>query len=156
MSATHAPSAFATRVDGPPVEKMIVQDMLRRAWPGLLALVAFGAFWGVDGVLSSAYGVAVAVVNILLATAIITVAARISIAAIAGAAFGGYIVRLGLVTAAVLLVIHQSWISVVPLCIGLVAAHLGLFVWEARFVSTKLAFPGVLPDVDKKNEKEAP
>jgi hypothetical protein len=138
-----APSSFVTQIDSPPVEKMIVKDMLRRAWPGLLALIATGAFWGVNGVLSTAFGVGLAVVNAVLAAALITVAARISLAAIAAAAFGGYIVRLLLITVAVLLVVHQSWVVVVPLCIGLLAAHLGLFVWEARFVSTQLAFPGL-------------
>jgi hypothetical protein len=151
-----APSSFVTRVDSPAVEKMIVQDMLRRAWPGLVVLVAAGGFWGVHGVCSAAFGVAVAVVNVVLAATLLTAGARISLAALAVAAFGGYIIRLGLITAAVLLVIHQPWVEVVPLCIGLVVSHIGLFVWEARFVSTQLAFPGLKPNADHKSEKGAP
>ena len=154
MSTT--PSAFATQIDGPPVERMIVTDMLRRAWPGLVALVALGGFWGLDGLLSAAYGVGTAVGNVVLSAAILTVAARISLGAMAGAALGGYLVRFGLVTAAVLLVIHQSWVVVVPLCIGLVVAHLGLFVWEARFVSTQLAFPAIKGRRAPTTEKGAP
>lgn len=132
-------------LDGPPVERMIVQDMLRRGWPALLALVALGGFWGVDGVLSAGFGVALAVANAALAAALVSGAARVSLGLLYTAALGGYLVRLGLITLAVLLVINQGWVEVVPLSSALVVAHLGLFIWEARFVSTQLAFPGLKP-----------
>lgn len=138
-------SAIASSLDGPPVERMIVRDMLRRGWPALLLLTALGGAWGVDGVLSSGYGVGLAVANAVLAAAMVSSAARISLGMLYAAALGGYLVRLGLLTVAVLAVVHQGWVEVVPLSIALVVTHLGLFIWEARFVSTQLAFPGIKP-----------
>jgi hypothetical protein len=132
-------------IDGPPVERMIVRDMLRRCWPALLVLVALGGFWGVDGVLSSAFGTGLAVANAVLAAALVSGAARISLAMIYVAALGGYLLRLALVTVAVLVVVRQGWVEVIPLSAALVVTHLGLFMWEARFVSTSLAFPGLKP-----------
>ena len=143
MSVTET-SAYGP-VEGPAVERMIVRDMLRRGWPGLLLLVALGGFWGVDGVLSAAFGVGLAVANAALAAALVSGAARISLALLYAAALGGYLVRLVLLTVAVLIAIDQSWVEVVPLSAALVVSHFGLFIWEARFVSTQLAFPGLKP-----------
>lgn len=138
-------AASVTAVEGPAVERMIVADMLRRGWPALLVLVGLGAFWGVGGVMSSGFGVGLAVANAAAAAAMVSGAARVSLGLLYAAALGGYILRLGLITVAVLSVVHQGWVEVVPLGAALVIAHLGLFVWEARFVSTQLAFPGLKP-----------
>jgi len=134
-----------TAIDGPPVERMIVKDMLRRGWPALVLLVALGGIWGIDGMLSSAFGAGLAVGNALLAAALVSGAARISLGMLYAAALGGYLVRLGLLTVAVLAVVNQGWVEVVPLSAALILSHLGLFIWEARFVSTQLAFPGLKP-----------
>ena len=143
-----------TAIEGPPVERIIVRDMLRRGWPALLVLVGLGGFWGLDGVVSSAFGVGLAVANAVLAAAMVSGAARISLGMLYAAALGGYLVRLGLITVAVLAVINQGWVEVIPLSAALILSHLGLFVWEARFVSTQLAFPGVKPT--PRVEKGAP
>jgi len=143
MSATMVSPALA--VEAPPVEKMIVKDMLRRGWPALVVLTGLGGLWGLDGALSAGYGVGLAVANAVIAAALVSGAARVSLGLLYAAALGGYLVRLGLITAAVLGVVHQSWVEVVPLGAALVIAHLGLFIWEARFVSTQLAFPGLKP-----------
>lgn len=144
-SVSFVVTSAATAVDGPPVERMIVKDMLRRGWPALLVLVALGGVWGVDGLLSSAFGAGLAVANAAAAAALVSGAARISLGLLYAAALGGYLLRLAFITIAVLAVVHQSWVEVVPLGSALVIAHLGLFIWEARFVSTQLAFPGVMP-----------
>ncbi len=147
----------STPVLGPPVERMIVTDMLRRGWPALLALTALGGVWGIDGVLSAGFGVGLAVANAALAAALVSGAARVSLGLLYAAALGGYLVRLGLITAAVLGVVRQSWVEVIPLSAALVIAHLGLFIWEARFVSTQLAFPGLKPRPKRPHvEKAAP
>ncbi|CAA9259194.1 MAG: hypothetical protein AVDCRST_MAG76-2688 [uncultured Acidimicrobiales bacterium] len=151
MIATSAP------VEGPPVERMIVKDMLRRGWPALVALTLLGGLWGLDGVLSAGFGTGVAVANAVTAAALVSGAAKVSLGLLYAAALGGYLVRLGLITVAVLAVAHQPWAEVVPLCATLVIAHLGLFVWEARFVSTQLAFPGLKPRPKRAHvEKAAP
>ncbi len=135
----------ATVAESPPVERMIVADMLRRGWPALLVLTALGGIWGIDGVASAGFGTGLAVANAALAAALVSGAARISLGMLYAAALGGYLVRLGLITVAVLAVVNQPWVEVVPLSAALVSAHLGLFIWEARFVSTQLAFPGIKP-----------
>ena len=152
-----AVTTASTPVDGPPVERMIVKDMLRRGWPALLVLTALGGLWGVGGVLSAGFGVGLAVANAALAAALVSGAARVSLGLLYAAALGGYLLRLALITVAVLVVVHQSWVEVVPLSVALVTAHLGLFVWEARFVSTQLAFPGLKPRPKRPHvEKGAP
>ena len=62
-----------------------------------------------------------------------------------GVSLFGYLVRLGLITAGVLLVKDQAWVKLVPLGLALIVTHLGLLFWELRFVSASLAFPGLRP-----------
>ena len=62
-----------------------------------------------------------------------------------GAVLGGYILRLGLLAAAVLLVRDAAWVEPVPLGLTVVVTHLGLLVWETRYVSASLAFPVLKP-----------
>ena len=62
-----------------------------------------------------------------------------------GAALFGYLLRLGLIFLAVMLVKDASWIDVVPLGLVLIATHLGLLFWELRFVSGSMAYPGLKP-----------
>ncbi len=133
-------------VDTPPVERQVVSDMIRRGLPGLPVLIVVAAiFWGVDGALSAAFAIGLVLVNFLVAATLLGGAARISMTLLALAAVGGFILRLGLITLAVLAVKDQSWVELVPLGFTLVITHLGLLVWEARHVSTSLAFPGLKP-----------
>jgi hypothetical protein len=57
----------------------------------------------------------------------------------------GYLLRLGLILLAVLLVRHAGWVKPVPLGITLIVTHLGLLVWEMKYVAASLAFPGLKP-----------
>jgi hypothetical protein len=140
-----AAPAFLTRDEGPAVERMIVGDLVKRTWPALLVLVALGGFWGLGGVASAAYGTGLAVLNLLLAAWMLSTAARISLTLLMAAALGGFLLRLGIITVAVLVVVHASWMQLIPLCLSLLVAHLGSLAWEARFVSTSLAHPGLKP-----------
>ena len=128
------------------VEHKVATDMIRRALPVLPAVVLVaGLFWGVNGALSAAFAVGLVVLNFLLSATILAWAARVSIGLLLGAALGGFLVRLGLLTLAVLAVKDQPWVELVPLGVTLIVTHLGLLVWEARHVSFSLAFPGVKP-----------
>jgi hypothetical protein len=129
----------------PPVERQVALDMGRRAIYLVPLAVAFGAFWGMHGALSAAFGLGLAVANLLLAAAILSWAARVSLVALAAAALGGYLLRLGLLTVAVFAVRHQHWVEWVPLAFTLLVTHLGLLVWETRYVSASLAYPGLKP-----------
>jgi hypothetical protein len=127
---------------GPPVERQVAADMIRRALPFLPALVVIaGLIWGVDGALSAAFAVGIVLANFGIAAAILAWAARISPTAMAVAAFASFFIRFALITVAVLAVKDQAWVELVPLGITLVVTHLGLLIWESRYVSLSLAFP---------------
>ena len=130
----------------PPVERQVVFDMIRRCLPALPILVLAGAaIWGVPGALSAAFAIGLVLLNFMLAATLLAAGARISLAMFALAAMGGFVLRLGLITVAVLAVKDHWWVELVPLGFTLVLTHLGLLVWEARHVSTSLAFPGLKP-----------
>ncbi len=141
-----APGSLSTPVAGPAPEVDIAHDLARRALPvAPVAIVVCGLFWGVEGALSAAYAVVLVVVNFLAAAALMARAARISAAMLMAAVLGGYLVRLGVLTVAVMAVRDAAWVEMVPLGLTLVLTHVGLLVWEARKVSVTLAFPGLKP-----------
>ena len=134
------------QIDGPAPEGVIVRDMLRKlAIAGPLLVVVFGLIWGIDGALSTAYGLAIVVVNFALAAAFMAYAARISLGLMMFAALFGYLIRLGLILLAILLVRDASWVELVPLGVTIIVAHLGLLFWEMKYISASLAFPALKP-----------
>lgn len=129
-----------------PVERQIALDMARRgAMAAPLLIGVSTAIWGIDGGISSAFAILLALANLLAAALLLEWAANISLAAIAAAALGGYVLRLVLLTVAVFAVRHQSWVSWLPLAFTLAITHLGLLIWETRHVSASLAYPGLKP-----------
>ena len=139
-------SPFVTRLEGPAVEQQVASDLLRRAVPlAPVVLLPAALGWGVDGALSAAFALVLVLGNLLLSAALLSWTARVSLGLMMGAALFGYLARLGLVFLAVLLVKDLPWVELVPLGLTIVVSHLGLLVWEARYVSTSLAFPGLLP-----------
>jgi hypothetical protein len=140
---------MATRLDGPPVEADIAKDMLRRALPVAPVVVLLCSIpWGLDGAISAAFAIAVVLANFALSAALLTWSARISLGLLMGAALFGYLIRLGLVSVAVIAVHNLSWFSAWPLGLTLIVTHLGLLLWELKFVSASLAFPGLKPRKD--------
>jgi hypothetical protein len=133
-------------VDGPPTERQIALDIIRRGLPvaPVLMLIA-GLIWGVDGALSAGFAIVLVLANLALSALILGWAARISLAFLMGAALFGYLARLALITVAVLAVHNQSWVSIVPLGLTIIVTHLGLLIWETRYVSASLAYPGLKP-----------
>ncbi len=143
-----APRAPAGNVaeEIPPVERQVAVDMIRRSLPALPVLIAIGAlFWGWSGALSTGYAIALVLLNFMVSAVSLAWAASRSVVALMAVALFGFIVRLGLIAVAVLLVKDQWWVDLVPLGFTLVVTHLGLLVWEARHVSASLAFPGLKP-----------
>ena len=144
--------AFTTRDLGPAVEREIASDMVRRALPVAPVLVVLAAIpWGVDGALSAAFAIAVVVVNFLLAAWVLAAASRISYGLLMGAALFGYLVRIALIGLAVWAVKDLSWVEPLPLGLTLIVTHLGLLLWELRYVSASLAFPGLKPGAIKES-----
>ena len=132
--------------DGVSSAFQIAKDITRRGliWAPI-AIIASAAIWGWPGGTSAAYAIAIVVVNFLLSAWLLQTAGRISPVAMGGAALFGYLLRLGLIFLAVMLVKDASWIDVVPLGLVLIATHLGLLFWELRFVSGSMAYPGLKP-----------
>lgn len=140
-------SLMTTRVEGPSPVMEVAVDIVRRG--ALVAPVVVGigaAIWGTDGAASVAYALGIVLANLALSAWLLASAARISIAMVMGAALFGFLIRMGLLFIAVYLVKDASWVDIVPLGLTLVIAHLGLLVWELRYVSATLAFPGLKPD----------
>ncbi|HWH35724.1 MAG TPA: ATP synthase subunit I [Acidimicrobiales bacterium] len=131
-------------------ETEIAHDLVRRALPVAPVLIVLsGVAWGAAGAASSAYAVALVVVNFLVAAALMAWAAKISVGVLMGTVLGGYLLRLGAITLAIMAVRDAAWVEMVPLGLTLVATHLGLLIWEARYVSLSLAFPGLKPRPEK-------
>ena len=134
--------------EGPAPEAAIARDIVKRAiFIGPILVVAFGLIWGVNGALSTAYGLAIVVANFVLAAAMLAWAGRISTGVVMAAALFGYLIRLTLIFLAIWLVRKADWVELVPLGITIIGAHLGLLFWEMKYVSLSLAFPGIKPTV---------
>lgn len=146
-SIDETPPLFTSRDASPATpERDIANDLIKRGLMVLpLLLLVFGLTHGIDGVLSSAYGLTLVLVNFAFAAALLTYTARISLALMMGAVLGGYVIRLGLITAAVVAVRDAGWVEMVPLGFTIIVSHLGLLLWETKYVSASLAFPGLKP-----------
>ena len=135
-----------TRLDGPAPEVEVSRDMIKRGLIVAPLLIAIcGVIWGVNGALSSAYGIAIVLANFALAALFIATSARISLGLMMGATMFGYIIRLGLIFLAVWLVRDAAWISFPALGSTIIVTHLGLLFWEMKYVALSLAAPGLKP-----------
>ena len=143
-------SVDASLAAAPAVERQVAFDMARRALFAAPVVVGVASvFWGLHGGISAAFGLALAVGNLLLAAAMLSWAARVSLVVMAATALGGYILRLVVLTGIIFAIRHDSWVSWIPLAFTLVIAHLGLLIWETRYVSASLAYPALKPRAQK-------
>ncbi len=139
-------AAMVTRLDGEPVELQVSTDMIKRGLvvaPVIIALCAL--VWGSAGAWSAAFAIALVLVNFLLSAVLISTTAKISLGLMMGATLFGYLVRLGLILLAVLLVKDAGWISRPALGATIIVTHLGLLLWELKYVAISLAHPGLKP-----------
>lgn len=138
--------AIVTQLDGEPVELHVTADMVKRGLvvtPVLIAICA--VIWGAKGAWSSAFAIGLVLLNFLVSAALISYTARISLGMMMGATLFGYLVRLGLIMLAVLLVKDAGWISLPALGATIIVTHLGLLLWELKYVAISLAHPGLKP-----------
>jgi hypothetical protein len=114
---------------------MVANDIVKRALiVAPLALAVGGVFRGFDGVATVAYGLALVVVNFVLSAQLITRTAKISLGLMGGAVLFGYLVH------------DATWISLPLLGGTIIVTHLGLLVWELKYVAISLAYPGLKPN----------
>lgn len=118
------------------VESVLARHTVARAvYVGPLLVAVFWITGGWDGAWSSALGVAVVVANFLLAGAMLSISAKISLAVYHAAALFGFFLRLGLVVLTVLLIAQVLAIDRIAFGISAVVAYLVLLSWEAVAVS---------------------
>ena len=124
--------------ENPPVdvELRLARNTVRRVV--YIAPLLIGLFWlirGWDGAWSSAIGVIVVVGNFLLAGAILSISARISLAAYHAAALIGFFLRLGLLTVTMLLIANYAPIDRLSFGITAVVTYLVLIAAETVAVA---------------------
>ena len=145
MSAPDA-TVMSGPVAGEAVEVHISVDMVKRGlWVAPVLVVLAGMIWDIEGSLSAAFATGLVLVNFLLAAGLIAGASRISLGLVMAATLFGYLIRLGLIMLAVLLVRDASWISLPALGATIIVTHLGLLVWELKYLAITLAHPGLKP-----------
>jgi hypothetical protein len=137
------PSEVAVDED---VETQLAFDMLKHAVPfaPVVVLLSWLA-WGSKGAWSALLAVAVVVVNLLLSSFSLAWAARVSPTALMGAALGGFLLRMTLVTIVVVAVKGSAWVDLTALAVAILVTHLTLLIWETRYVGANLAYPGLKP-----------
>lgn len=127
-------------------EAQVALDMARRAL--LVApfwITGFALVRGGPGAASSAFALAVVVVNLALSALMASTFARISPAALGAASLAGYPVRLVLVVVAVFAARNAGWFDVWSLGLTLAVGHLGLLIWEVRSVNLSFTYPALAP-----------
>lgn len=139
-------SAWTTKPEGPAPEVSISLDIVRRGLMVLPVLVLIcAAIWGADGALSSLYAIGLVLANFLMSAGIIAATSRISYGALMAGVLFGYIIRLAIIFLAVFLVRDAGWISLPAVGTSIIVTHLGLLVWELKYVAISLAYPGLRP-----------
>jgi hypothetical protein len=121
---------------GPPIEANLARSTVARAvYVAPVLILLFGLVRGWDGAWSAALGVLVVVLNFLLAGAILSISARISLQAYHAAALIGFFLRLGLFIGAVYLVASLVEVDRIAFGISAVVAYFALLTWEAVSIS---------------------
>jgi hypothetical protein len=138
--------SMAAPLPGPAPEVSVSNDMVKRGLMVAPLLIAVSALiWGTNGAASCGYAIAIVLVNFALAAGIVAVTAKISLQLMMASVLFGYLVRLGLIFLAVYLVKDAGWISLPALGATIIFTHLGLLVWELKYVAMSLAYPGLKP-----------
>lgn len=119
-----------------PVESILARHTVARVvyvGPVLVALFAITGGW--TGAWSAALGIALVIANFLLAGAILSISARISLQAYHAAALIGFILRLGLFAGAAYLIAALVDVDRLAFGISAVIGYLTLLIIEAIAVS---------------------
>jgi hypothetical protein len=121
---------------GPAIEANLARATVARGiYVGPVLVLIFGLLRGWDGAWSAALGVALVVVNFLLAGAILSISARISLQAYHAAALIGFFLRTALFIGAVYLIASLVEVDRIAFGISAVVAYLALLTWEAVSIS---------------------
>ena len=116
----------------PPVELAMARSIVRRAAAaGPVILAVFGLWRGWGGLAAAALGVVIVAGYYLLAGAMLSRLAKVSLGAYHAGALLGFILRLGLIAAAMLAAIALFEVDRMALGLAVIAAYVSLLAWEA-------------------------
>ena len=135
-----------TGADNTAPEREVASDLFRRGVivsPFLLIICL--SFWGLGGLACGAIALGIVLANFLAGAWVIEWAVRISPQLLMGAVLGGFVIRMGVITGVVLPISNSDWFDIVPFAAVLIFLHLGLLIWEMRYVSATLSYPGLTP-----------
>jgi hypothetical protein len=117
---------------GPAIEADLARATVARGiYVGPALILLFGLLRGWEGAWSAALGVVVVIANFLLAGAILSISARISLQAYHAAALIGFFLRLVLFIGAVYLIASVVEVDRIAFGISAVVAYFTLLTWEA-------------------------
>ncbi len=120
----------------PDVEAILAFHTVRRAL--VIGPIAIAIAWlarGGDGAIGATIGVGVIVLNLLASGAVLSLAARISLAAYHAAALFGFVLRLLTITVSMLLVAHWFEIDRIAFGVAAVVTYLVLLTLEAMAIA---------------------
>jgi hypothetical protein len=121
---------------GPAIEADLARATVARGiYVGPALVLLFGLLRGWEGAWSAALGVVVVIANFLLAGAIMSISARISLQAYHAAALIGFFLRLVLFIGAVYLIASVVEVDRMAFGISAVVAYFTLLTWEAVAMS---------------------
>ena len=119
-----------------PVEAILARHTVARVvYVGPVLVAIFAVIGGWTGAWSAALGIALVIANFLLAGAILSISARISLQAYHAAALIGFILRLGLFAGAAYLIAALVDVDRLAFGISAVIGYLTLLVIEAIAVA---------------------
>jgi hypothetical protein len=137
-------------------EREVATDIFRRgviASPVLLALAII--FWGLSGLACAGIALGIVLTNFLAGAWIIDWAVKISPQLLMSAVLGGFVLRMAIITGVVLPIRNEDWFEILPFGLILIFSHLGLLIWETRYVSATLKYPGLKPRVKRQMRKKS-
>lgn len=119
-------------------ERELIRRVLPFALPAIAVAYGAGAIVSAEAAMSAAIGVGVVALNFVAHGLSLAWAARISPTAVVGVGLGGFVVRLGAILVALVLLDRLSWFSPVAFAAALVPATVVLLAFEARLLSGRL------------------
>ena len=131
-------------------EREVASDLFRRGIivsPLLLVLCLI--LGGLSGLASGSIALGIVLTNFFAGAWVIEWAVKISPQLLMGAVLGGFVLRMGIITGVVLPIRNSEWFEIVPFAAILIFLHLGLLIWEMRYVSATLSYPGLKPRVKR-------
>ena len=137
-------------------EREVAADIFRR---GLIIspfmLVLASVIWGLSGLACGSIALGIVLANFIAGAWIIDWAVKISPQLLMSAVLGGFVLRMGVITGTILPIRNQAWFEIMPFALILIFLHLGLLIWETRYVSATLKYPGLKPRVKRQNRKKS-